>query len=58
MEEGHDLVGGWGTDHRGQSGSRTSQQVITIVLVSENLTGIGGLGTGQVVKSGRIWAMC
>lgn len=36
VEEGHDLVGGWGTDYRGQGGSRkTSWEAITTVLVSQ-----------------------
>lgn len=59
MEEGHDLVGGWGTDYRGQGGSKkTSWEAITTVLVSEVVAWIGGAGTGMVVRRGGIGAMC
>lgn len=38
MEEGRDRVGGWGTDHRGESGSsEASQQATATVPVSEDV---------------------
>ena len=45
MEEGSDLVGGWGTDHRGQSGSRkASQEAIIPVPMSKDAAYAGGWG--------------
>lgn len=44
IEEGRDLVVGWGRDPRGQSTSReTTQEVIATVQVSENVAWVGAV---------------
>lgn len=43
IQEGHDLVVGWGTDPRGPS-RETTQEVIATVQVSENVAWVGVVG--------------
>ena len=48
MEEGHGLVGGWETDHRGHSGGRkTSRKAIPKALVSKVLVRLVLVDWGQ-----------